>query len=172
MTNSKPRSGRVGLGVGLGKGYRNLAPADSHIHFLSAKGIKISQPFFRGIKLGHSPLELTLYVPSTQGEDRLMETPIQKMRVEEAEKTMSKMFGGTTEVSAVGRWYNDHNKFVREPIGKVTSYTTPKAFNKGKSDFEKYVREIARRYNQTTITLEYEGDMFFYNNPDKQEENK
>ena len=172
MANPKTHSGRVGLGVGLGKGYKNLAPADSHIHFLSAKGIKISQPFFRGIKLGHSPLELTLYVPTTQGREKLVETPIQKMRVEEAEKEMSKMFGGTTEVSAVGRWYDDDGKFVREPIGKVTSYTTPRNFNRGKSAFEDYVKQIARRYNQRQITLEYEGDMFFYDNPDKQEEKK
>ena len=31
---------RRGLGRGLGTGYKNLAPMDSHIHSLSAKGIK------------------------------------------------------------------------------------------------------------------------------------
>jgi len=31
---------RRGLGKGLGTGYKNLAPMDSHIHSLSAKGVK------------------------------------------------------------------------------------------------------------------------------------
>ena len=31
---------RKGLGKGLGVGYKNLIPLDSHIHSLSAKGIK------------------------------------------------------------------------------------------------------------------------------------
>ena len=31
---------RKGLGKGLGTGYKNLAPMDSHIHSLSAKGVK------------------------------------------------------------------------------------------------------------------------------------
>jgi hypothetical protein len=31
---------RKGLGKGLGKGYLNIAPMDSHIHSLSAKGVK------------------------------------------------------------------------------------------------------------------------------------
>lgn len=170
MATPKNLSNRVGLGVGMGKGYKNLTPIDSHIHFLSAKGVKMYQPFFRGVKMSHSPLELTLYVPSTQGEKDLMNASIQKARTTEAEGEMSKIFGGTTEVSAVGRWYNDKGLFVREPIAKVTSYTTPKAFNDGKKRFEDYVRQIARRYNQSSIALEYEGDMFFYNNPNKEAE--
>ena len=31
---------RKGLGKGLGTGYKNLVPMDSHIHSLNAKGIK------------------------------------------------------------------------------------------------------------------------------------
>ena len=31
---------RTGMGKGLGKGYKNIAPMDSHIHSLSAKGVK------------------------------------------------------------------------------------------------------------------------------------
>jgi hypothetical protein len=163
---------RRGLGVGLGKGYKNLAPADSHIHYLSAKGIKMQQPFFKGVKLGHSPLELTLYVPSTFGESKIEPPAVRKKRINEAESTMSRIFGGTTEVSAVGRWYNNAGKFVREPIGKVTSYTTPKDFNKGKREFESYVKRIADKYGQTSIALEYEGDLFFFNAPKTKGENK
>jgi len=43
------RSVRKGLGIGLGIGYKNLVPLDSHIHSLSAKGVKsVSLPKYMG----------------------------------------------------------------------------------------------------------------------------
>ena len=47
---------RRGLGKGLGTGYKNLAPMDSHIHSLSAKGVKSTyfiQPFNEGQELNY-----------------------------------------------------------------------------------------------------------------------
>ena len=38
---------RKGYGKGLGMGYKNLMPMDSHIHSLSAKGIKSQREKFR-----------------------------------------------------------------------------------------------------------------------------
>jgi hypothetical protein len=39
---------RKGLGKGLGQGYKNIAPMDSHIHSLSAKGVRtVAKPVFR-----------------------------------------------------------------------------------------------------------------------------
>lgn len=38
---------RKGLGKGLGSGYYNIAPMDSHIHSLSAKGVKSAQQIFK-----------------------------------------------------------------------------------------------------------------------------
>jgi len=128
----------------------------------------MTQPFFHGQKLGHNPLELTLYVPSTQGESKVVPLREQRQRVKDAESKMARIFGGTTEVSAVGRWYNDKNRFVREPIGKVTSYTTPEDFEKGRKAFEEYVNDIGRKYDQTSLSLEYEGDLFFYDVPKKE----
>jgi len=37
---------RRGLGKGLGIGYKNLAPMDSHIHSLSAKGVKSQKMYY------------------------------------------------------------------------------------------------------------------------------
>jgi hypothetical protein len=163
-----PKSARAGLGVGQGSGYKNILNDDSYKHYLAGKGVTIYQPFFKGTKMEHSPLELTLYVPSTQGENRVVRKPEQKKRLVDAEQKMSRIFGGITEVDATGRWYNGKGRFVREPIGKVTSYTTPEAFEKGRADFEKYVRQIGRKYGQTSLAMEFEGDMFFY--PVKKEE--
>lgn len=157
------RTTRQGLGNGLGKGYKNLAPRDSHIHYLSAKGISIGQPVFRSQKLKHNPLELTLYIPSTQGETKIVSKLERMRRIEKAEKKMSNLFGGYTSVNTTGGWVSDDTgKLVQEPEGKVTAYTTPTRLNLGRKRFEDYVKKIKKDYDQSSISIEYEGDLFFY----------
>ena len=41
---------RQGLGKGLGMGYKNIAPLDSHIHSLSAKGQKTKSLYMMGLQ--------------------------------------------------------------------------------------------------------------------------
>jgi len=43
---------RRGLGKGLGTGYKNLAPMDSHIHSLSAKGVRTCPAHGREVRYG------------------------------------------------------------------------------------------------------------------------
>jgi hypothetical protein len=155
------KSVRIGLGTGMGRGYKNLAPRDSHVHYLAGKGVTIYQPFFKGQRLGHNPLELSLYVPSTQGKSKRILTTEFNKRLGDAEKTMSQLFGGYTKVNAEGGWV-DNGKVIQEPVGKVTSFTTVKDFEKGKAEFEQYVEHIRNKYRQASISLEFEGDLFFY----------
>jgi hypothetical protein len=167
LKNPIPKTARAGLGAGKGKGYTNILPMDSHIHYLSAKGISVSQPVFRSTKMIHNPLELTLYVPGTQGESELVPKPERLRRIKEAEKKMSNLFGGYTEVDATGGWVNDDKKLIQEPQGKVTAYTTPEKLAKGRKGFENYVKQIKKDYGQSAISIEYEGDLFFYEPKEK-----
>ena len=45
---------RQNLGIGKGKGYYNLIPIDSHIHSLSAKGVKTRKRQMRNVAIGNS----------------------------------------------------------------------------------------------------------------------
>lgn len=160
---------RRGLDAGHGKGYRNILPSDSDVHYLSAKGIMIKQPLFSRTKMGHNPLELTLFVPSTKGRIRIPKEELNK-RVSEAERKMSSLFGGYTRVNAYGGWISD-GKLIEEPVGSVTSYTTVRDFSKNKNEFETYVEEIRRKYRQESVGIEFEGDMFFYEPKDTDKDN-
>lgn len=152
---------RQGMGKGMGCGYKNLAAGDSHVHFLAAKGISVSPPVFKRSRMGHNPLELTLYVPSTQGREDVVSVPKQKARIADAEQEMSKLFEGYTEVGATGGWM-DKGKLIQEPQGKVTSYTTEAKLKSGRKGFEEYIKRIKKDYDQDQIAIEYEGDLFFY----------
>ena len=152
---------RKGMGVGRGRGYYNIAPQDSYIHYLSGKGIRIKQPVFQKLPMGHNPLELTLYVPSTQGESELITPKKFDKRITEAELKMSELFGGYTQVDTQGGWVGERG-LVREPVAKVTSFTTIKDFEKNKAEFEGYVEEIRGKYGQESMSIEFEGDLYFY----------
>lgn len=53
---------RNGLGIGKGRGYYNLLPLDSHIHSLSARGVK-TQCLMRPIKRELSSPTLNILTP-------------------------------------------------------------------------------------------------------------
>jgi len=138
------------------KGYKT-----GHSYF-KTRGVEVTQPIFTKFRMGHNPLELTLYIPSTQGESELISKERLRQRIENAERKMSKLFGGYTEVEATGGWVNDEKKLVQEPQGKVTSYTTEQKLVRGRKRFEAYVKRIKKDYDQSSIAIEYEGDLFFY----------
>ncbi len=158
---------RKGMGLGRGRGYYNIAPQDSYIHYLAGKGIKIQQPVFSHIAMGHNPLELTLYVPSTEkdnkGQDIRVSDAEYEARINDAEKKMSKLFGGYTKVDTQGGWYNaDKGKLVEEDVATVTSFTKIEDFEENKSKFEDYVEKIRKEYEQDAMSIEFEGDLYFY----------
>ena len=153
-------SRRRGLGVGQGKGYRNMLPQDRYVHYLAGKGITIYQPIFKKLPMGHNPLELSLYIPSTKGKKKLTKKEFDK-RINNAEKKMSNLFGGYTQIDTTGGWVSG-NKLIEEPVATVTSFTTIDNFEKNKAEFENYVEEIRNKYKQESIAIEFEGDLYFY----------
>lgn len=157
---------RVGMGQGQGRGYKNILTTDCHIHYLSAKGIRIKQPFFPGIKMGHNPLELSLFIPSTtkNSEGKDMEVTSREFtgRLQDAERKLSNLFGGYTRVNAEGGWVNEKDRLVEEKVGSVTTYVTESALTEKRAELERYIEGIRKSYKQDSIGIGFEGDMFFY----------
>jgi hypothetical protein len=155
------KSNRLGLGTGKGKGYKNLTHYDPHVHYLAGRGVKIYQPIFSNIPMEHKPLELSLYVPSTQGEKKRIDKAKFNKRIKDAETKMSKMFGGYTQVDTQGGWIGSTG-LVKEPVARVTSFTSEEDFENNKAKFEKYVSNISKKYEQESVSIEFEGDLYFY----------
>ena len=55
---------RKGYGKGLGQGYKNLMPMDSHIHSLSAKGMKSLNARYVPFKKSKEIRFFSVYDPS------------------------------------------------------------------------------------------------------------
>jgi len=108
---------RRGLGLGRGKGYRNIRGNDPRIHGDSAKGIKqpqrvtmsddafrcklakfgirsVQAPFMRRNRL---PLQIGIIVPSTK-RDKPIPAPDFRKRVQSEKRWFSHTFGGDTSI--------------------------------------------------------------------------
>jgi hypothetical protein len=112
-------------------------------------------------KLFHLPIEMAVYVPSTQDVDKVISTTEMKKRVTEVSKYLANLFGGFTRTDKVGGYLASNNKVVVENVEPVTAFATKDDFNKHKNELISKLSEWARRWGQESIGFEYEGDLYY-----------
>jgi hypothetical protein len=112
-------------------------------------------------KLFHLPIEMAVYVPSTQDVDKVISTTEMKKRVTEVSKYLANLFGGFTRTDKVGGYLASNNKVVVENVEPVTAFATKHDFNKHKNELISKLSEWARRWGQESIGFEYEGDLYY-----------
>jgi hypothetical protein len=80
-------------------------------------------------KMFHLPLELAVYVPSTQDVDKVISESELEARVDEVSKYLATTFGGFTKSERVGGFMTSQSELVTEDVVPVVSFAT-------KSDYE------------------------------------
>jgi len=113
---------RKGMGLNQGKGYYNIAPMDTHIHSLSAKGVKT---YFKFGKKDFKELRLCATGITEEHKAEAVEivTELKKQGKweafkEDAKKKISalKQRGYTTS-QAIKKWVDEHNYLVGVSAG-------------------------------------------------------
>lgn len=121
----------------------------------------IPQPFPR-TKMFRLPLENAVYVPATQGVDKVIKKPEHRRRTKQVEDFLSKRLGGFTKVESGGEYYSsDKKKMVREPVNKVTSFAEKEKFDKHKEEIKEFLEKKGREWGQESMGFEHEGDLFY-----------
>ena len=100
---------RKGLGKGLGMGYKNIVPIDSHIHSLSAKGVKSKRPMMMYAK-GVSAKE----------KERLVKLALDRDDITAKELKAIENYAGS-QVEEIEEWY-DEKGFLLVKMDDGTSY--------------------------------------------------
>jgi len=100
---------RKGLGKGLGMGYKNIVPIDSHIHSLSAKGVKSKRPMMMYAK-GVSAKE----------KERLVKLALDRDDITAKELKAIEDYAGS-QVEEIEEWY-DEKGFLLVKMDDGTSY--------------------------------------------------
>jgi hypothetical protein len=110
----------------------------------------------------HLPIENTIYVPSTSGvkEQKKIDDIAMQKRVNEVRKYMSKKFGGYTSTKATGGFVLRDGKLVKEPVVKVTAFSSKQDFINQQKNLFNQVGRWKKKWKQESVSYEQEGDLF------------
>lgn len=111
----------------------------------------------------HLPIEMAVYVPSTQ--DANVPVPKEELerRVAEVRGYLSELFGGFSSSDIVGGYVSNSGELIQEDIVKVISFATQESYDKNKEKLAKKIAEWGLEWNQEAIGFELEGDLFYIN---------
>ena len=107
------------------------------------------------------PMEVAVYVPSTYDKDKIISRAEFKRRVDEVDLFLSKAFGGFSGTTVEGGFISDEKKLIQEDVVRVASFGQKEGFE---SNFKKLIVKIkywCEKWQQESIGLEFEGDMFY-----------
>lgn len=124
-----------------------------------AKGGEIDLP--KANKMFHLPLELAVYVPSTQDVDKVISDSELKERVDEVSEYLARLFGGFTKSDKIGGFMASNSELVTEDVVPVVSFATKSDFNANKEKLVNKLSEWAKRWGQEAIGFEFEGDLYY-----------
>lgn len=119
----------------------------------------------------HLPYETAIYVPSTQDISNPIGRKRHKKRAEDTEDFLAKKVGGFTKVEAGGgyalRKDGKLKKIIKEPVIKVTAFSTKDDWKKRKGDIMKFIKNKGKEWGQDSMGFEFEGDLYYYDVPKK-----
>jgi hypothetical protein len=109
----------------------------------------------------HLPLELAVYVPSTQDVDEVISEDELNARVNEVSKYLASTFGGFTKSERVGGFMTSKSELVTEDVIPVVSFATKQDYEANKEKLVEKLSEWARKWGQEAIGFEFEGDLYY-----------
>jgi hypothetical protein len=107
------------------------------------------------------PMEMAIYVPSTDKANVIISKKEYQNRVEEVERYLSDLFGGYSAVSVDGGYVSDEKGLIQEDVTRVATFGSTEDFE---SKFTKLVNKVVdwcNNWGQESMGFEFEGDMFY-----------
>ena len=107
------------------------------------------------------PLEMVVYVPSTQDVDKVISVDEMDARVDEVKNYLATKFGGYTSSDKIGGFVDSKGKLVNEDIVQVVSFAEKEAFEKNKKALINQLADWGKKWGQEAIGFEFEGDLLY-----------
>jgi DNA repair protein RadC len=112
-------------------------------------------------KMFHLPLEMVVYVPSTQDVDNVISVDDMDNRVNEVKTYLAGKFGGYTASDRLGGFVDSTGNLVNEDVVQVVSFSTKEDFENHKEELIKQIAEWGKKWGQEAIGFEFEGDLMY-----------
>lgn len=112
-------------------------------------------------KMFQLPLEMVIYVPSTQDVDKVISVDKMDKRVDEVKIYLANKFGGYTSADKLGGFVDSTGNLVNEDVVQVTSFSTKEAYAKNKEELINQLAKWGEEWGQESIGFEFEGDLMY-----------
>jgi len=116
--------------------------------------IKAQKPF-------ELPLELSVYVPSTEKASQIISKREYNQRIEEVQEFLAKLFGGFSSVSVEGGYVSDEKGLINEDVTRVVAFASKEGFEPKLDTLLKKIVDWCAKWSQESIGFEFEGDLFY-----------
>jgi len=107
--------------------------------------------------------EVTVIVPSTEGvrEQRKITVAEMNKRIKDVEYYLSKLFGGYTNIKALGGYaLKKKGEVVHEDVAMVTSFGDKNIAISKQKEFNNRVQYWCKLWQQETVGIIWEGDFY------------
>ena len=112
-------------------------------------------------KMFQLPLEMVIYVPSTQDVDKVISVDKMDKRVDEVKEYLASKFGGYTSSDKLGGYVDSNGNLVNEDVVQITSFSTKEAFEENKKELIQQIAKWGKDWGQEAIGFEFEGDLMY-----------
>lgn len=112
-------------------------------------------------KMFQLPLEMVVYVPSTQDVDKVISVDKMDKRVDEVKEYLASKFGGYTSSDKLGGYVDSTGNLVNEDVVQVTSFSTQEAYDENKEELIQQLAKWGKQWGQEAIGFEFEGDLMY-----------
>jgi GNAT superfamily N-acetyltransferase len=112
-------------------------------------------------KMFQLPLEMVVYVPSTQDVDKVISVDKMVTRVDEVKEYLASKFGGYTSADKLGGFVDSTGNLVNEDVVQVTAFATKEAYAENKEQLIQQLAQWGKKWGQEAIGFEFEGDLMY-----------
>jgi stress response protein SCP2 len=112
-------------------------------------------------KMFELPLEMVVYVPSTQDVNKVISVDEMDARVDEVKNYLASKFGGYTSSDKIGGFVDSNGNLVNEEITQVVAFSTKEAFEDNKKELIQKLAKWGKKWGQEAIGFEFEGDLLY-----------
>jgi hypothetical protein len=116
--------------------------------------IKAQKPF-------ELPIELSVYVPSTEKASQIISKREYNQRIEEVQEFLAKLFGGFSSVSVEGGYVSDDKGLINEDVTRVVAFASKQGFEDKIDTLLKQIVNWCDKWGQESMGFEFEGDLFY-----------
>ena len=116
------------------------------------------------------PVEMAVYVPSTQEANQLINKREYQARIDDVRSFLSNIFGGYSSEEIDGGYVSTEKGLIQEDVTKVVAFATKENLEEKIGNVIEQIKRWCKAWGQESVGFEFEGDLFYISSEAKYDE--